>query len=227
MLGVLGGMGPAATADFLAKLAARTPAARDQDHIATLVYSDPTTPDRSDAMVGGGPDPLPALLHGIEYLCAAGVAAIAVPCNSAHHWYQQMAEAASVPVLHIVDSVAAQVQAERPDIEVLGLMSTDGTAKSGVYDRLAEHGHQIIDLTDLGESSPVMAGIRAVKAGDLDGARELLVDAAGLLVDRGAQGVVYGCTDISAVLGPAPQGVTVPVWDSADALAAACVAHLR
>jgi len=227
VLGVLGGMGPAATADFLFKLAARTPAERDQDHIPTLVYSDPTTPDRSDGMIHGGPDPLPALIHGIEYLCSTGVSAIAVPCNSAYYWFEEMSRAATVPLLHIVDTVAAQVQRDRPGIEVLGLMSTEGTAKSGVYDRLADYGHEIIDLTDLGEDSPVTTGIRRVKAGDLQSARDVLTQAAGLLIDRGAQGIIYGCTDISTVLGQSPKGVTVPVWDSADALAAGCVEHLH
>ena len=226
VLGVLGGMGPAATADFMAKLAARTRADRDQDHIATLVYSDPSTPDRSDAMLHGGPDPLPALLHGIEYLCAAGVAAIAVPCNSAHYWFAQLSESASVPLLNIVDAVASQIQHDHGRPMVLGLMSTDGTARSGVYGQLADHGHEVIDLTDLGQESPVQQGIRAVKAGEFDKARQVLTQAAGLLADRGAQGLIYGCTDISAVLGPTPSGVTVPVWDSATALADACLARL-
>lgn len=227
VLGVLGGMGPAATADFLDKLAARTPAARDQEHIATIVYSDPSTPDRSDAMVAGGPDPAPALVRGIEFLCSAGVSAIVVPCNSAHFWFDQMQQAATVPVLHIVDAVAEQVRSTGPGITRLGLMSTDGTARSGVYQRLAAHGYELMDLTDLGESSPVTRGIRQVKAGDLAGARETLTGAAHLLVERGAEGIIYGCTDISAVLGPAPEGVAVPVWDSAEALASAAVTYIR
>ena len=227
ILGVLGGMGPAATADFLDKLAAATPASRDQEHIATLVYSDPTTPDRSDAMVAGGADPLPALVHGIEFLCSAGVSAIAIPCNSAHFWYDQMQAAASVPILHIVDAVADQVRGSGADITRLGLMSTDGTARSGIYRRLGDHGYDLMDLTDLGESSPVTAGIRQVKAGDLEGARDTLTRAAEALIERGAQGIVYGCTDISAVLGPAPDGVMVPVWDSATALAVTSVEYIR
>lgn len=226
-LGVLGGMGPAATADFLAKLAASTPASRDQEHIATLVYSDPTTPDRSDAMLAGGTSPVPALVRGIEFLCSAGVSAIAVPCNSAHYWYEEMQAAAHVPILHIVDAVADQVRSSGTELSRLGLMSTDGTARSGIYQRLAEHGFELMDLTDLGSSSPVTTGIRQVKAGDLDGARRTLTSAANLLVDRGAQGVIYGCTDISAVLGPAPDGLLVPVWDSATALAVAAVEYIR
>src|SRR5699024_3867698 len=70
-------------------------------------------------------------------------------------------------------------------------------------------------------------GIRLVKSGDLDAARRTLTRAANELVDRGAQGIVYGCTDISAVLGPAPSGIDVPVWDSATALAAASVDYIR
>ena len=227
ILGVLGGMGPAATADFLDKLAAATPASRDQEHIATLVYSDPTTPDRSDAMVAGGADPLPALVHGIEFLCSAGATAIAIPCNSAHFWYDQMQAAASVPILHIVDAVADQVRGSGAAIARLGLMSTDGTARSGIYRRLGAHGYDLMDLTDLGESSPVTTGIRQVKAGDLDGARDTLTRAAEVLIERGAQGIVYGCTDISAVLGPTPEGVAVPVWDSATALAVTSVEYIR
>ncbi|UFU02208.1 amino acid racemase [Ruania suaedae] len=227
MLGVLGGMGPAATADFLAKLAARTPANRDQDHIATLVYSDPSTPDRSDAMIGSGPDPEPALRRGIRFLSEAGARVIAVPCNSAHYWFEAMQDEASVPVVHIVDAVAEQIRRSGADVTRLGLMSTDGTARSGVYSRLADHGLELLDLTDLGPASPVMSGIRAVKAGDLDGARVVLTEGARVLAERGAQGIIYGCTDISAVLGPAPAGIAMPVWDSADALAEASVAYIR
>ncbi len=227
VLGVLGGMGPAATADFLDKLAARTPAGRDQEHIATLVYSDPTTPDRSDAIVAAGADPLPALVHGVEFLSSAGVSAIAVPCNSAHYWFNDMQHAADVPILHIVDAVADKVRAWEGGVSRIGLMSTDGTARSGVYDRLVDHGYELMNLTDLGEDNPTTAGIRLVKAGSLERAQTVLVEAANMLVDRGAQAIVYGCTDISAVLGPAPPGVAVPVWDSATALADAAVDYIR
>lgn len=228
ILGVLGGMGPAATADFMDKLAASTPAARDQEHIATVVYSDPSTPDRSDAMLTGGESPVPALVRGIEFLCSAGVSAIAVPCNSAHYWYEEMQQAAAeVPIVHIVDAVADQVRSSGTSLDRLGLMSTDGTAKSGIYQRLEEHGYELMDLTDLGSKSPVTTGIHQVKAGDLDGGRRTLTSAANLLVDRGAQGIIYGCTDISAVLGPAPEGLDAPVWDSATALAVASVEYIR
>lgn len=224
-LGVLGGMGPAATADFLAKFAVATGVATDQEHFATLVYSDPTTPDRSDAMMGRGPSPLPAFLHGIEFLTTAGSDVLVIPCNSAHYWYEQIEEASSRPVIHIVDAVAQQVREHPHPVRTLGLMATDGTTESGVYSRLAAHGYDLIDLRDLGEHNPIMRGIREVKAGRLDEARERLTEAAGLLKDRGADGVIYGCTDISAVM--TTHTLSIPAWDSATALAAAAVTHLR
>lgn len=228
LLGVLGGMGPAATADFLAKLAARTPASRDQDHLATIVYSDPSTPDRTDAILAGGEDPLPALFRGIAFLDEAGCDLIAIPCNTAHYWYDDLAAATTVPVVHIVDAVAAQVEREAPEVTTLGLVATNGTVGGGVYEKvLVQSGRRVIDLSDLGPDNPVMAGIRAVKAGALDGARDILTNAIRELKARGAQGVVYGCTDVSAVLEIPPEGVDIPAWDASDALATACVKRLR
>lgn len=228
LLGVLGGMGPAATADFLAKLAARTPADRDQEHLASIVYSDPSTPDRSNAILADGETPLPAMFRGIAFLDEAGCDLIAIPCNTAHHWYDDLSAATTVPIVHIVDAVVAQVEREAPEVTTLGLLATDGTVRTGMYEKgLTESGREILDLTDLGPDNPVMAGIRAVKAGALDGAHDILTNAIRELIGRGAQGIIYGCTDVSAVLDLPPAGIDVPAWDAADALAVACVNRLR
>src|SRR5699024_539001 len=227
VLGILGGMGPAATADFMAKLAAATPASTDQEHIATLVYSDPTTPDRSTALMYEGESPLPHFLHGIKYLTEVGCTHIAIPCNTAHYWYEEMQAATPVPIIHMVDAVAAHVEREAPSIKTIGLLSTEGTAHSGIYHRLQTPDRTIIDLRDLGEHNPIQRGIEAVKSGESAAAQELLTQAARLLETRGAQGLVYGCTDISAALGAEPERINVPVWDSAVSLAIACVEEMR
>lgn len=223
-LGVLGGMGPVATADFLMKLAIETPAQRDQDHFSTIVYSDPSTPDRSDAILGIGPNPLPAVLQGIDFLNDAGVDGIAIPCNSAHFWYSKIAERSRVPVLHIVDSVAHRIRKEAPALRTVGVMSTDGTAHARLYRRLTDFGIGVFDFTDMAEDSPAMIGIRRVKEGRLSSGRDILLQAAERLVSRGAEGIVFGCTDISAAMGGENvDGVTVPTWDSAVSLAKASV----
>ncbi len=225
-LGVLGGMGPAATADFLAKLAKRTPAECDQDHPRTIVYSDPTTPDRSDAVLGQGASPLEAMLEGIAFLDQAGVDLIAVPCNTAHYWYSQLQDATNVPILHIVDAVNTQIAQEADEIQTVGLLATDGTVSSGIYhDVLGGHGRRVLTVDHDQRDNPVMAGIRAVKAGEMVTAREYLTSAMSDLAQLGAEGVVYGCTDVSAAMQPATD-VPLRAWDSADALALACVEQL-
>ncbi|MES2605291.1 MAG: amino acid racemase, partial [Pseudomonadota bacterium] len=132
-LGVLGGMGPLATADFLKKLVENTPASVDQEHIPVMLYSDCTTPDRTAHIVGDGPSPLPQLLAGIRFLNDSGAAAICIPCNSAHCWYDEMVAASRVPVFHIVRSSAAQVRRKNPSAQKVGVLSTFGTHRMGIY----------------------------------------------------------------------------------------------
>jgi aspartate racemase len=227
VLGVLGGMGPAATADFLLRLARLTPAARDQDHLPTIVYSDPQTPDRSDAILGRGPSPLPALLRGIEFLNQAGCALIAIPCNSAHHWYEQMADHSTVPILHIADAAAGRLR-HRPGVRTVGVLATDGTIRSGIYQpRLGAAGVATLELAGLGEANPVMRGIRAMKAGQEAVARETLRTAGQQLVGRGAQALVLACTDVSAALAGVTEIDATPVLDASDCLAQASLDRLH
>src|SRR6201990_2931368 len=105
LLGVLGGMGPLASAHFMLRLTLLTPATRDQAHIPAVLWSDPRVPDRTRGKLSGGDDPLPWLLRGVRGLKAAGCGAIAIPCNTAHGWYDDMA-AEGLPILHIVDAAA-------------------------------------------------------------------------------------------------------------------------
>ena len=96
ILGVLGGMGPLASAQFMLRLTLLTPATSDQEHIPTVLWSDPRVPDRPIGKMSGGTDPLPWLLRGIAGLQRAGCGAIAIPCNTAHGWYDEMSVAAGV-----------------------------------------------------------------------------------------------------------------------------------
>ena len=84
IVGILGGMGPLATADFYTKLILATPATRDQEHLRVVMWADPTVPDRSVGILGDGPDATPWLVRGGQMLAAMGAAFIAMPCNTAH-----------------------------------------------------------------------------------------------------------------------------------------------
>ncbi|MCA3223368.1 MAG: aspartate/glutamate racemase family protein [Burkholderiales bacterium] len=109
-LGVLGGMGAMATVDFLRKLVEATPAERDQEHIPLIVRFCPEVPDRAAALAGAGPSPQPALVAAAVELAAAGAQALAIPCNTAHYWYDALCAAVPIPILHIVDAAVAELQ---------------------------------------------------------------------------------------------------------------------
>jgi aspartate racemase len=138
-IGVFGGMGPSATVDFMDKLVQLTPAKRDQDHLPVIVASFPQIHDRSRAILGVGPDPLPFLLKGIEFLNSVKVGVIAIPCNSSHHWYEQMSAASKVPILHIAASCVAALGEEAG--QRVAILATRGALASGFYQRaLQERG---------------------------------------------------------------------------------------
>ena len=131
LLGVLGGMGPLATLDFLRRLLEATPAQSDQQQIPTVVWNVPQIADRQKALAGRGPSPLPQLLHAVVKLNQAGVSHNAISCNMAYHWYDVLSEVSSVPVLHIVDvTLDALSQAEEIPQRVGGI-ATQGMLDAG------------------------------------------------------------------------------------------------
>lgn len=229
ILGVLGGMGPLAGAQFMLRLTLLTPAERDADHIPAVLWSDPRVPDRTRGRGVPEADPLPWLLRGIAGLAAAGCGAIAVACNTAHEWYPEMQATAPGPVLHIVDAtMEAMVRAGIPPGPV-GLMGTAATLRMRLYqDRLEPRGWDCLLPPPEEMDRLVTPAIARVKANRPDAAFPPLAEAARGLVRRGARAVVLGCTEIPLAMaaGPAAE-IGVPLVDSIDALALAAIAWAR
>jgi aspartate racemase len=226
MLGVLGGMGPLASAEFMRALTLETPAARDQDHIPTVLWSDPRVPDRTEARNQGGPDPLPFLLRGIRGLEAAGCGAIAIPCNTAHGWFEAMQAATPLPILHIVDAAAADLR--RQGVATggvtagrIGLMGTTATLRMRLYqERL---GIECVTPSDAMMRSHVMPAVGLVKANRVAEAYAPLAEVARHLHAEGAAAVVLGCTEIPLGIAAGP-ALPFPVVDTVAALARAAIA---
>lgn len=223
-LGVLGGMGPMAGAAFALRLAALTPATVDQQHIPTLLRNDPRIPDRSSAYMAGGENPLPHMVDGVRFLEQAGAQLIAIPCNTAHLWFDEIHDAVGLPMLHIVDAaIEAAVDAGGASGRI-GLLATDATLASGLYvNRAPLHGTVRWLLPTAGEMLDlVMPGVAAVKAGQLQDGEALLSKAAAALARRGAGAIVLGCTEIPVVLRSAD--APVPLIDATAVLARRAVA---
>lgn len=220
-IGVLGGMGPLATADFMAKLVYATPVAHDQDHFPVSVDSTPQIPDRVAALEGRGGDPLSALVAAARRLQVAGCDLIAMPCNTAHLWHARLAAQISLPLMHIVDAVDAELGA----VHKVGLLGTTSTLQHGLYQRHpGALRHWVLpepdEMRDL-----VMPGIAAVKVGDMVAAARLLRSAARKLASSGAEAIVLACTEIPLVL--TADDVPVRMVDATFALARHTIAAAR
>jgi aspartate racemase len=229
VLGVLGGMGPLASAQFMLRLTLLTPADRDQDHIPTVLWSDPRVPDRIAGQRGTGPDPLPWLLHGIRGLRLAGCGAIVIPCSTVHGWFDPMSEAAGLPILHIVDAAAIELRRIGIAGGKVGLMGTVPTLAMRLYqDRLGALGWVCVEPTSEQMESLVLPAIALVKLNRVADAYAPLVEVVNSLAARGAAAVVLGCTEIPLGIQAGPAAaLQVPVVDTIDALARAAIGWAR
>ena len=221
LIGILGGMGPLATVDFLRKLVERTPATRDQDHVPLVIYSVPQIPERVPAILSGAESPLPAMLTGLRMLERAGAKAIAIPCNTAHYWYEDLQRESSVPVLHIADAACAQLG---DGVVNVGLLGTAGMLAAGFYQqRLAARGYQCLVNPQEEIDKWVAPGIGMVKAGELRAGGALLQQALAALIDRGAQSVILACTETPLGLDAMAAPQLSACIDATIALADACI----
>jgi len=219
-------MGPLAAAFFTGRVVQLTPATVDQDHIPVLLHNDPRIPDRSSAMVAGGADPLPAMQRGLRALNAGGADCIAIPCNTAHLWFDALQAASDAPLLHIADAVVQDLRRQGMARGRIGILGTPATLRMGLYQRwLAEAGYEPLLPTDEELVRGCAAAIAAVKGNRLDEAYSPAASAIHALQRRGADAVVLGCTELPlAVPIERRAAFGLVLTDSIDALARSAVA---
>lgn len=219
VIGVLGGMGPLATADFYAKVVSLTPAVVDQDHVRMVIWADPTIPDRSSALLDGGVSPLTALTRGLTSLETAGADVIAIPCNTAHAYLEKLREVGTVPILDMVELAVADAMAACPGLSRLGVLATRGTHAAQLYERRAATlGLELVLLAAHQQRDLIDRAIVMIKSGrDLHVASTLTRTATLSLRDHGAQAVIAGCSEIPLVTGLAE--AVLPIVDATSVLA--------
>jgi aspartate racemase len=223
-VGVLGGVGPLATAYFLQRVVERTDASRDQEHVDMVVLNHATIPDRTDFVLGTSTaDPGPVLARDARRLEAFGVRFLVMPCNTAHYFTQQVLDAISTPFVSIIDVTVAAARRRVPGLSRVGLLATAGTVASRVYDdAFAAHGVDVVvpDETDQKIVNTVIYDqVKAGRPADPDALRAV----AGRLVDRGASVVVLGCTELSVAAVDHDLLDEEPFLDSMDELVRATV----
>jgi len=218
-IGILGGMGPEATARLFERIIALTPAQKDQDHLPVQICNLPQIPDRTAAIQGRGESPVPLASQGLQRLAASGADFIAIPCNSIHHFFTELQASVQIPILHLIDEVLRAVLQRWPEARRFGLLATDGIIQSGIYQNFFAAKQCEIIAPDAGRQKEVMAAIYAIKAGQKK-FRDAL--AAGRdLVERRALGIILGCTELGLVQNYLAKDL--PVIDSIEVLAQACV----
>jgi len=223
VVGVLGGMGPAATWDFCQRLLAATPASQEQHHLRVLVDSDPSLPDRNEALAGRGPSPGPRLAQMARGLERAGAELLCMPCNAAHAFLDEVRTATSLPFVDMIEATTAAARKVVPGLSRVALLATTATLDAGLYARaFTEMGVEVLDVPK-SRREEAMAVIYAVKRGDTGPAvRAAARSLAEQAVAGGAEALIAACTEVPLVLDATE--VEVPWLVSSDALAAAVVA---
>ena len=222
IIGILGGMGPEATADLFYRIIRATPVEKDQDHVRTIIYSNSKVPDRTPAVLGEGVNPVPEMLMAARKLEGAGADFLIVPCNTAHYFIEELRRGVGIPILHMIELTAEEAKKAYPSMSRAGLIATDGTVRSGLYEEsFGKAGIEIITPTPETQSRVMIAIYEHIKTGDLETGRRLSLEAAEALIGQGAEMIICGCTEISLVLKDGD--IAVPVVDPLQVLAETAV----
>lgn len=209
-LGVLGGLGPGATVHFMDRLVDMTPAQSDQEHVETLIYNDPTVPDRTEAILGNGPSPENQLVENAKTLDRAGCDAIVIDSNTTHYYYDAIESSVSAEIPHLMRLVEQQVEKRR--LSSVGVVTTEPAMKMGLYDNLTE------EVVYPERINSLMKAMYLYKGGEEERAKDRYLEGVESIPTH-VDGYVVGCTDFSAL----SLSLSKPTIDALEVLVEWCV----
>jgi len=217
IIGILGGMGAEATVELFKRIVGKTQAKSDQEHLRIIIDNNPQIPDRTQAILHNGKDPLPLLRKSASILEAAGADFIIIPCNSAHYFLESIRKAVTIPVLNMIGETANAIKEKR-----VGLLATDGTVQIGLYHKAcSERGIEIIPPKAC-DQQRVMDVIYGVKAGKRKQPfKETVIDVIHGLKESGIEALILGCTELSVLF--TEEAVDLPMYDALGILAKSAV----
>lgn len=226
-IGILGGMGPEATVLLMSRLIRAVPAGDDADHIPLIVDQNSQVPSRiAHLLEDGGTDPGPELAAMAARLVGAGAEALAIACNTAHHYAPAIR--ATAPDLPFLDMVALTAQAARdlagPGAKV-GMLASPALRRIGLYDAALKAAGLTV-LYPQAQEPEMLAAIRRIKASGADKtARAALKAASAALLDQGAEVQIIACTEFSTIPDALAPGVRS--IDALDVLVGAIIRFAR
>ena len=180
-LGVLGGVGPLATIYFADLVVKMTDAKTDQEHISMVILNHGAIPDRTDYILDHSkPNPLPVMIADAKKLQAAGCDYIVIPCNTAHYFYDEIQKNVDIPIINIIEETVKYAIKTVPGLKTLGVLATEGTIKSGAYERVADR--YSIDCK-FPDEEDIFEFMRII--GDMK--------------KKGCDAVILGCTELSII----------------------------
>lgn len=215
IVGVLGGYGPYATNEFFKLVIESTPAEKDWDHLHVIIDSNPRIPSRARAFLFNEESPVEYMLEGIERLKKAQVDFFVCPCNTAHYFLRKIKEQFDLQFVDMVEIVVDEI--EKQGVKSLGVLGTEVIAQGRVYDDLLEEkGIKPIHINDITTAREIIECGKQNR--NMEKGRKLLRGLILELEEKGAEGVLYGCTEFPLVLSPSAVKGS-PVFDTSRILA--------
>ena len=195
-LGILGGMGPLATADLFKKIIMLTEAECDQDHIHVIIDSNTQIPDRTAFLAATGKDPTAYLIESAQMLEKAGAECLIMPCNTAHYFYDEIIKNINIPFLSMLEETAKELKQDYTNAENVGLLATIGTAKTGIYTKILSKYNINVIKPDQHHQQFITELIYNIKKGiydfDLSNFRKTL----DIMKKNNSEVFILGCTEI-------------------------------
>ncbi|MDO4816392.1 MAG: amino acid racemase [Bacillota bacterium] len=194
VIGIIGGMGPMATADMFRKIIERTDASCDREHLHILIDNNTDIPDRTASILAGSDEPVSYMVASAKRLADAGADMLIISCDTSHFFYNKVAANCEIPILHMPEETAKVMS--KMGIRCAGLLATVGTLKSEVYDKIfAKYGIEIVKPDDEGQKKLMHMIYDEVKAGKCadTAALDSTLDK---MEEQGCEAFILGCTEL-------------------------------
>lgn len=222
IIGILGGMGPYATADLFGKIIEHTPAKKDWEHLRVIIDNNPKIPSRTRAILYNEKSPVSMMIETAKNIQKAGADFIVIPCNSAHVFLPEVLPHVKIPILNMITQTVDYIVKKNPDITAVGLLAAKIVVEAELYQARLK-AESIKTIAPAEEQQPIVREvIEDVKLNKhSENVKSKLAGLIGALTAKGAQAVIAGCTEISIVAKDLT--VDVPIFDSNEILAKAAV----